>query len=402
MRLSFKTVIEAFKQVEFWSDRGNLEIGSELCGFPSSVAFGILQASKLFTKSGEMWTPDDDVPLSQQVDFNISYGCLPPHERVMAPTNQTLTDSSRNLPILNKELISGDVAVFFSHQSNKFANDFTLCKVEAGIIMQVTSSLFQFGIIPRNDHFTRSIVFGGPFLGKPSTSFWIRTFDGRNIQLESGEILLLRKIGNKYCVIHNGDASRPWVNINTCFMRDQNSGKVHTGYPYQTMTFSENELNALMEEALIPIVKLLRGYENFVIQHFVNQAMTSRYCDERDFSFLQNAPGLNRCADHLASFARTGTPSGVYANMRILMYGVGRQGLIEPQIEPQGSRVRRRIEDNEEPQGRRVRRRTEENEETTFILRTLTLLASGLRKLSPDVVTQIFSQNSHYRGEPCR
>ena len=160
--------------------------------------------------------------------------------------------------------------------------------------MQATSSLLQFNFIPRNDSFTRTIMFGGPtFLGKPRTAFWVRTFDNRNIQLESGEILLMRKIGNNFRVIHNGDASQPWVNINTCFMRDRDSGKVHTGYPYQTMSFSENELNARMEEASIPVVKLLRGYEDFALQHLVNQAITYRYCYARNFSFLQNATGLN-------------------------------------------------------------------------------------------------------------
>ena len=126
--------------------------------------------------------------------------------------------------------------------------------------MQATSFLLQFNIIPRNSSFTRASVLWGPtFLGKPRTTFWVRTFDNQNIQLESGEILLMRKIGDKFCVIHNGDTSMPWLNINTCFMRDRNSGKVHTGYPYQNMTFSDNELNARMEEALIPFVKLLRG-----------------------------------------------------------------------------------------------------------------------------------------------
>ena len=128
----------------------------------------------------------------------------------MCPTDQKLTDPYRKLPIMNTQVISGDMVIWFSPQSNRFANDFTLANAEAGIVMQATSFLLQFNIIPRNDSFTRASVLWGPtFLGKPRTAFWVRTFDNQNIQLESGEILLMRKIGDKFCVIHNGDASMP-------------------------------------------------------------------------------------------------------------------------------------------------------------------------------------------------
>ena len=210
MRLSFKIVTNLIKQVQFWSKRDNLEIGSELHGFPSSAAFSIYQASKLFTEEGEMWTPTDDEPISEQVNLYISHGCLPNHELLMCPSDRKLTDPSRKLPILNTQVISGDVVIWFSTESNRFVNDFTLANVEAGIVMQASSVLLQYNIIPRNDSYTRSSVLWGPtFLSKPRTAFWVRTFDNQNIQLESGEILLIRKIGDKFCVIRNGDASMP-------------------------------------------------------------------------------------------------------------------------------------------------------------------------------------------------